>query len=273
VRSLPTLTTLSTTAVQTCHNAWPTGDNRFAVTTTERSGGLVRFFDISNPASPLLVSTYRTGASTTIPHNAYFKERVCYMSYYSEGLRCVDLSNPPTPVEVGYYDHSTYTSNFNGAWGGGDPQPSGVCYTSDIQTGLWVMKPKATTQAYGVATPGTGGVAPELRLFGAAYLGNASFRLEVERARPSASTVILLSTQRQNVSFFGLTLLVQTIGVPSLSVSVGADANGKGSVSVPVPNDPGLNGVVLHGQVIAIDPAGPLGLAASRGATFEVFQL
>ena len=80
------------------------------------------------------------------------------------------------------------TTGYSGDWGCYPFQPSGVVYASDRSNGLFVFKPKATTELYGVATPGTGGAAPELHTFGAAFLGNGNFALEVENTPPGTRT-------------------------------------------------------------------------------------
>lgn len=122
------------------HNVWPNAAQTVAVTTDEITGGVVGIYDISNPLSPQLRSTY-TANSAAIPHNAFIVGDICHISFYTEGYRALDISDPSNPVEVGYYDTWPGSSGgFNGAWGCYPFQPSGNIYISDISTGLYILR-------------------------------------------------------------------------------------------------------------------------------------
>ncbi len=64
------------------------------------------------------------------------------MSNYERGLTILDISDPSSPFQAGFFD--TYpalnTTNFNGAWGVYPFLPSGNVLISDIQRGLFVLK-------------------------------------------------------------------------------------------------------------------------------------
>lgn len=135
-------TTLSNTATPSAftHNAWPNAAGTLCVTTDERAGGVVKFFDITNKSNPIPRGQF-TPNSTSIPHNAFIKGNLCYVSWYTEGFRCIDISDPNNPVEVAYYDTWPGASGgYNGAWGVYPFQPSGNIYISDIQTGLYIVR-------------------------------------------------------------------------------------------------------------------------------------
>ena len=123
--NLPSMTSLSFRSVSSCHSAWPSRDDQYAVTTSEERNGRLTVFDISNKSSPTQIATWGTGSGASI-HNAFIKDRVVNCSYYTEGYRAVDLSNPSSPVEVGFFDETNSTSTFSGNWGCYPFQPSGA---------------------------------------------------------------------------------------------------------------------------------------------------
>ncbi len=271
VSNLPTMTSLATRGLSYCHSAWPTRDNQFCVATTEDDFGLITIYDVSNKSNPTQIATWRTGGSRkTIVHNAFVNDRLAHLSYYSEGYRCVDISDPANPVEVAFYDTSTYTAGFEGAWGCYPYQPSGNVYVSDLQNGLYVLRPKSATEAYGQATPGTGGVAPELHTFGSAYLGNTNFALECENAAAGASAWALIGAARHNISFLGLTLLVDTTIGGMVAMTTNGSGYAKGALPIPV--DTNLIGVLVHTQAFVQDAGGSAGFSATAGRTLELFQ-
>lgn len=127
------------------HNAWSNDDNTVLFTTDERSGANVDAYDISNLDEIELLDTYRPLASLRnrpIPHNIHFFDDYLVISYYSDGLKIVDVSDPTTMTEVGSFDtHVLRDDGFNGAWGAFPYLPSGYILVSDIQAGLFVLKP------------------------------------------------------------------------------------------------------------------------------------
>lgn len=271
VSKLPLMRTLGTGTVWSAHNAWPTRDHAYAVTTSERAGGALTVFDIKNKSAPRQIATYRTGLATTSVHNAYIKNRVVHMSYYSEGLRVVDLSDPARPVEVGYYDTSTATTGFIGAWGCYPLQPSGVVYLTNRPIGFYIFESKAQVGLYGSGTSGTGGQTPAAHAHGAPYLGNVGFALEVENARPRSPSLLLLGA-KGNLRLGGLTLLVD-LGQSPIVLLGATDAGGRSVVPLGIPNAAPLKGAVVHAQFLVIDSGGSSNLAATRGMRFELFSL
>jgi choice-of-anchor B domain-containing protein len=265
VRNLPSMTSVGSFSVPSCHNAWPTRDDQFCVTTSERTDGGLTVFNISNRSAPQQIATYLSGTGQSI-HNAFVLNRVVHIAYYVQGYKGVDISDPANPVEVGTYDTSTSTSVYSGNWGCYPFQPSGIVYSSDVANGLYVLKPRASTQEYGAGVAGTGGKVPTVHTFGSAYVGNANFGIEVDNAAANRPIFYLVGGLRANVSFAGLTLLVDGFAISGTS-----NGQGRGKISVPVPNNNALDGVVLHTQVFVNDPAGPLGFTHTAGRTFEVF--
>ena len=66
------------------------------------------------------------------------------VSYYHDGVQIYDISNPAAPTKVAYYDTETTNTSYNGfvgSWGAYPYLPSGNVLVSDINNGLFVLKP------------------------------------------------------------------------------------------------------------------------------------
>lgn len=175
------------------HNCWLTDDGRYVMTTEETNGRSVKFWDINNLDSVRMTSQYF--ASPFLAHNTHIKGDYAYISYYADGLRIVDISDPGNIVEVGYYD--TWPGpggGFDGAWGAYPYFNSGKVLISDIQSGLYVVffqaidpldpNPPRNARAYSdYATPSSMRVFwsdPVTRVNGAP-LATSEFVVEVKR--------------------------------------------------------------------------------------------
>ena len=73
------------------------------------------------------------------------------MSNYERGLTVLDITDPATPAEVGFFDTYTPSNNasFNGAWGVYPFLPSGNILVSDINSGLYILKDNAKASSRG----------------------------------------------------------------------------------------------------------------------------
>ncbi|MCG3156135.1 MAG: hypothetical protein DKINENOH_02750 [bacterium] len=123
------------------HNAWPTEDERYVLTTDEigATAHNLKIWDAQAPASLNLVAEYeaRPGA---IVHNVYVRGRYAYMSYYCDGIRIVDILDPLRPVEVAAYDlnGNAPCSGYSSTWGI-YPFARNI-YVSDMNLGLHVFE-------------------------------------------------------------------------------------------------------------------------------------
>jgi choice-of-anchor B domain-containing protein len=134
----------TTTPSSFTHNAWPNAAATLCVTTDERAGGVVKFYDITNKSSPIARGQF-TPNPVSIPHNAFIVGDYCHVSWYTEGYQLIDVTDPNNPQQVASYDTWPGTSGgFNGAWGVYPFQPSGNIYVSDITTGLYIVRPQIT---------------------------------------------------------------------------------------------------------------------------------
>lgn len=122
------------------HNCWTTDDQRYLLTTDETTGGSLRMWDVQNVGNIVQTDVYNANPSTSV-HNVHVLGNLAYCSYYTEGVRVVEISDPYNIQEVGYYD--TYpgaSGGYNGCWGVFPYFPSGKMIASDISTGLWVLR-------------------------------------------------------------------------------------------------------------------------------------
>ena len=123
------------------HQAWPNAAGTVCVTCDEVGGGVVKFWDISNKASPQPLGQFTPNPSST-PHNAFIRGDFCHVSWYTEGYRCIDISDPNNPTEIASYDTwPAAGAGFDGAWGCYPFLPSGNVLVSDRTTGLYIVKP------------------------------------------------------------------------------------------------------------------------------------
>lgn len=146
----------TTTPSAFTHNAWPNASGTICVTTDERTGGVVKFYDITNKSNPIPLGQF-TPNPASIPHNAFIVGDKCHVSWYTEGYRCIDISDPLNPVEIASYDTWPGASGgFSGCWGCYPFLPSGNILASDRSTGLYIVKPtSASFTNYGQGCPGS----------------------------------------------------------------------------------------------------------------------
>ena len=141
---------------QYIHSGWGTEDKQFILLHDEfdeNKGGLnttVRIFSIEDLNTPVQVGQW-TGETKAIDHNGFVRGNRYYMSNYTRGLTELDITDPTTPIEVGFFD--TFPTNddasFNGAWGVYPFLPSGNILISDINGGLYVLKDNTKSSVNG----------------------------------------------------------------------------------------------------------------------------
>jgi choice-of-anchor B domain-containing protein len=133
---------------QLTHNVWLTNDGKYALTTDEILGGHLRIWDVTDLSDVVQVAEYEAKPDVGIViHNVFVRGNHAFISYYTEGVVVLDITDPTQPCEIGYYD--TYplvlptppTNNdvFHGVWGVYPYTTSGRIYASDIEQGLFVL--------------------------------------------------------------------------------------------------------------------------------------
>ncbi len=127
------------------HDCAVTDDEQYLITADETSGGHIKIWDISDYDNINLVSEYMTHPEHSV-HNVYVRPgtNLVIMSYYVDGTRVLDISDPVNPVEVGYFDTSDLTGLYDGNWGTYAYLPSGHIISSDRQNGLFIFESPLT---------------------------------------------------------------------------------------------------------------------------------
>jgi len=132
---------------QYVHSGWGTENNQYILVHDEfdeqRAGinTTVRIFSIQDLKNPTQVGQW-TGPTSAIDHNGFVRGNRYYMSNYERGMTVLDITDPSSPVDIGFFDTFPLSNNasFNGAWGVYPFLPSGNILVSDINSGLYILK-------------------------------------------------------------------------------------------------------------------------------------
>ncbi|MBK8845730.1 MAG: choice-of-anchor B family protein [Bacteroidetes bacterium] len=147
-KAAPVLINKQATPNTFCHNTWLNGAQTVVFTTDEVSNSVLASYNVSNSNNIQLLDKVQSQnpGSGSIIHNTYILNEYAVNSYYRDGFTIVDVSRPGNLVLTGWYDTSpAYAGNgFNGAWGVYPYFPSGNVVVSDIENGLFVLKPTYT---------------------------------------------------------------------------------------------------------------------------------
>jgi choice-of-anchor B domain-containing protein len=130
------------------HTGWLHKTKPLYVMADETHGSPLKLVDISDIANPNTISLLAPNMKVAPPdtqaiaHNPFIVGNYVISSYYYQGVRIYDISNPQIPTEVAYFD--TYPQadekKFAGCWGVYPFLPSKKILASDMQTGLYVLE-------------------------------------------------------------------------------------------------------------------------------------
>ncbi len=242
----------------------------------------LKIYDVTNPAAAVLVSQWWTDPNSVI-HNVFIKGAYAYISYYKDGLRVLDLTDPAAPVEVGIYDvnYDNFRGNtYSGTW---DVYPHhDAVYVGEMYNtvgpgtqGAWIVD---FFPGFGSGCPGTGAVVPtQWWSFGPPSPGNAEFALRLADARPNAVAMQVLGFSSTSWAGGALPMGLGAFGAPLCTLYAAPDAvtfrltDGAGRASQPLPVPPGMSGD-LWCQWAVLDPGAPnaAGLAVTNGGILRV---
>jgi choice-of-anchor B domain-containing protein len=122
------------------HNTSTTLDGNYILSTDE-IGSTAKTLKIWDRATSTKVAEY-VGSPTAIVHNVFVRDSLAIMSYYTAGIRVVDVTNPAAPVEIGGYDSypADDSYNYTGAWSVYPFFPSGKIIIGDMASGMYVVR-------------------------------------------------------------------------------------------------------------------------------------
>lgn len=111
--------------------------------------GFLRLFDTSNPASPVALSTFATANAnneavatqgTWSVHNPEIVGSTLYASWYSDGVRVIDISRPRAPREMGFWAGAGAPAGAPAVNIWSVVPHGGLLLASDRNFGLYVLK-------------------------------------------------------------------------------------------------------------------------------------
>lgn len=118
--------------------------------------GYLRFFDNTNPANPVPISTFATpntfnpdtasprgaeGLSGTFTvHNPELVGDTLYASWYADGVRVLDVANPADPFEIGFWRGEGKPAGAPDVDIWGVVPKDGLLYLSDRNFGLYIVQ-------------------------------------------------------------------------------------------------------------------------------------
>lgn len=143
------------------HSAIPARGRQLVITTDEdfnpRDGdwGFARIWSVADEANPRLLANFATANALNPPqragfyavHNPFVRGHTLFLSWYSDGVRIVDISQPSAPREIASYVPAGVPDRLNFwlpgqafpfVWG---VYPTGtLVLASDINYGLYVLR-------------------------------------------------------------------------------------------------------------------------------------
>ena len=146
------------TAFRFSHSVWREPVRPVLYTADERNGAIIESWDVSDPHRIRRLGTWRTNTPEdpeSIPHNCFFRDSFLFVSWYTEGVRVLDASDPTNLTEVAWYDtHPQKQSGFHGVWNVYAFFKSNILLASDIENGLFVLQfnPSRGTVVKGLVT-------------------------------------------------------------------------------------------------------------------------
>jgi hypothetical protein len=140
-----------------------TADEDFCKTSgsgTEKGYGYLRVYDYRDLARPVQIGDFRTAnslgsndqqAGDYVIHNPLVVGTDVYASWYSDGVRVVNASDPRAPREVAFFvpprtnnpvspSQRGVLNNAPQVWGVAVDEGTGLVYLSDMNSGLWIVQ-------------------------------------------------------------------------------------------------------------------------------------
>jgi hypothetical protein len=109
---------------------------------TNGTWGFLRLWNVKNPAAPVEIGRFGT-ANALAPnldccfsiHNPLVRGSTAYLSWYADGIRVVDISQPAAPREI-----ASFVPDYEFPFVWGVYVDRDLIFASDFDTGLYVLK-------------------------------------------------------------------------------------------------------------------------------------
>jgi choice-of-anchor B domain-containing protein len=131
------------------HQGWLTEDQRYFFVNDEldeingfTDGTRTLVWDVSDLDDPQLAAEH-VSENKASDHNLYVKGSTLFQSNYKSGLRVLDITEPESPKEIGYFDTVPYgddSPGFAGSWSNYPFFKSGVIVVTSGDEGLFLVK-------------------------------------------------------------------------------------------------------------------------------------
>lgn len=126
------------------HGGWLNDAGTVLISDQEFPGGHLKLWDVSGPGPTTLISEFATPTNyegETSIHRSFWYGDLIYMSYWRDGFRVADASNPDSVVQVGVFDNDNPNSDglLRGGWQAFPYLPSRNVLYTDRKRGLYVL--------------------------------------------------------------------------------------------------------------------------------------
>jgi choice-of-anchor B domain-containing protein len=139
------------------HQGWLTEDHAYFIVDDEldeqrwNHNTKTYTWDLSDLANPTLAGVH-TSKKASIDHNQYIKGNYTYQANYTKGLTISEISNPDKGklTESGFFDTfpEANQASFSGAWSVYPFLNSGAVIISDINRGLFIVRPRLSNAIF-----------------------------------------------------------------------------------------------------------------------------
>lgn len=101
-------------------------------------------WDLEDLDDPQMIAEY-LAPRQTIDHNMYVRGNLLFQSQYIDGLRIVDISQPGTPQEVGFFDtHPEDLTVWDGSWSNYPFLDENMVAVTSSVDGLFILQPASS---------------------------------------------------------------------------------------------------------------------------------
>ncbi len=126
------------------HGGWLNDAGTILTSDQEFAGGHLKLWDVSGPGPITMISEFATPTNfegETSIHRSFWYGDLIYMSYWRDGFRVVDASNPDSVVQVGVFDNDNPNPDglLRGGWQAFPYLPSRNVLYTDRKRGLYIL--------------------------------------------------------------------------------------------------------------------------------------